>query len=197
MEMEQVWKLKQSSSHIQGVKSLERRKVKWKPPPIGWKKMNFDGASKGNPGISGFGAVVRDEEGNLVGVVCGQAGLVSNNIAEIITLEEGLKWASTNDISKVVIEGDSKVILGGVIKKRFTNWCLNAWIPRIYGHLQKFTDYHIQHTFHEGNQVADLLANHGIARTLPAVLSPANAGNRDLQHRLLENRAHIPRPGVG
>ncbi|GLJ24485.1 hypothetical protein SUGI_0467640 [Cryptomeria japonica] len=142
--------------------------------------MNFDGASKGNPRASGFGAVVRDEEGNLVGTACGQAGFVSNNIAETITLEEGLKWTIENDIKKVVIEGDSKVILSRIIKHHFTNWHLNAWIPRIYGHLQKFTDYQIQHTFCEGNQVADLLANHGIAGTLLAVLLPTNVGNRDV-----------------
>ncbi|XP_057863185.2 uncharacterized protein LOC131071386 [Cryptomeria japonica] len=62
--------------------------------------MNFDGASKGNSGLSGFGAVIRDEEGNLVGEICGQAGFVSNNIAEITTLEEGLKWVTANGITK-------------------------------------------------------------------------------------------------
>ncbi|GLJ54395.1 hypothetical protein SUGI_1168320 [Cryptomeria japonica] len=196
MEMEQAWKLKQSSSHTQGGKSIERRKVKWKPPPNGWKKMNFNGASKGNPGAYGFGAVVRDEEGNLVGAVCGQVGFVSNNIAEIIALEEGLKWIATNDIKKVVIEGDSKVILSKIINHQFTNLRLNAWIPRIYGHLQKFMDYQFQHTYREGNKVADLLANHMIAGTLPVVISPANVGNRDIQQRLLEDRAHIPRARI-
>ncbi|GLJ10006.1 hypothetical protein SUGI_0119990 [Cryptomeria japonica] len=84
-------------------------------------KMNFDGASKGNSGLSGFGAVIRDEEGNLVGEICGQAGFVSNNIAEITTLEEGLKWVTANGITKVVIEGDSKVILSGIVNQRFMN----------------------------------------------------------------------------
>ncbi|GLJ54392.1 hypothetical protein SUGI_1168230 [Cryptomeria japonica] len=157
MEMEQAWKLKQSSSHTQGV---------------------------------------RDEEGNLVGAVCGQVGFVSNNIAKIIALEEGLKWIATNDIKKVVIEGDSKVILSKIINHQFTNLRLNAWIPRIYGHLQKFMDYQFQHTYREGNKVADLLANHMIAGTLPVVISPANVGNRDIQQRLLEDRAHIPRARI-
>ncbi|GLJ41805.1 hypothetical protein SUGI_0865260 [Cryptomeria japonica] len=142
--------------------------------------MNFDGASKGNPGLSGYGAVVRDEEGNLLGAVCGQVGFVSNNIAEITALE-GLKWATDNGIMKVVVEGDSKVILNRIINQRFINWQLDTWIPRIYEYLKKFEDYHIQHTFYEGNQVVDLLANHGIANILPTVLSPVNAVNRDLQ----------------
>ncbi|GLJ53117.1 hypothetical protein SUGI_1131830 [Cryptomeria japonica] len=183
--MEQIWKFKQSNSHLQGVKLVERKKVKWTPPPPGSKKMNFDGASKGNPGLFGYGAVVRDEKGRLVEAVCGQVGIATNNIAKITSLEEGLKWATSNGVMKVVIDGDSKVILSGIIKKGFTNWRLNAWIPRIYCLLQNSTDYHLQHTFREGNQVADFLANQGIEKTLPAVLSSTNVGNKDLQHILI------------
>ncbi|GLJ13809.1 hypothetical protein SUGI_0220390 [Cryptomeria japonica] len=195
--MEQAWKFKQGNNHTQGVKSIVRKKVKWKPPPSGWKKMNFDGASKGNLGLSGYGVVIRDEKGNLIGVVCGQVGFVSNNIVEITTLEEGLKWAYANGVSKVVIEGDSKVVLNGITNKRFMNWRLDTWIPRIYGYLQKFEDYHVQHTFREGNQVADLLANHGIDNSLSAILSPTITVNKDLHQRLLEDIAHIPKSGIG
>ncbi|GLJ07917.1 hypothetical protein SUGI_0077130 [Cryptomeria japonica] len=86
--MEKVWKLKQCSSHIQGIKTIGRKRVKWTPPPSGWKKMNFDGASKGNLGLSGYGAVIRDEKGEFIGAVSGQAGFVSNNIVEITALEK-------------------------------------------------------------------------------------------------------------
>ncbi|GLJ37780.1 hypothetical protein SUGI_0767910 [Cryptomeria japonica] len=101
-----------------------------------------------------------------MGVVCGQVGFVSNNIAEITDLEEGLKRATANGVTKVVIEGDSKLILNGITNHRFMNWRLDTWIPRIYGYLQKFKDYHVQHIFHEGNLVADLLANNRIAKSL-------------------------------
>ncbi|GLJ44531.1 hypothetical protein SUGI_0935020 [Cryptomeria japonica] len=195
--MEQVWKFKQSSNHTQGVKSIARKKVKWNPPPSGWKNLNFDGASKGNPGLSGYIVVIRDKKGNLIGAVCGQVGFVSNNIAEITALEEGLKWAFANGLPKVVIEGDSKVVLNGITNKRFMNWQLDTWIPRIYGYLQKFKDYHVQHTFCEGNQVANLLANHEIDNSLLAILSPAITVNRDLHQRLLEDIDHIPKSSIG
>lgn len=35
-------------------------KEMWKKPLEGWVKVNFDGASKGNPGPSGAGFIVRD-----------------------------------------------------------------------------------------------------------------------------------------
>ncbi|KAF5197333.1 Cysteine protease [Thalictrum thalictroides] len=43
----------------------------WSLPPRGWLKVNTDGASKGNPGITGWGAVLRKDDGVLVGVSIG------------------------------------------------------------------------------------------------------------------------------
>jgi len=37
----------------------------WKPPPYGFLKMNIDGAAKGNPGLVGFGAAIRDDQGQI------------------------------------------------------------------------------------------------------------------------------------
>ncbi|GLJ12615.1 hypothetical protein SUGI_0194650 [Cryptomeria japonica] len=75
------WNLKQSSLHKLKDKSVGRKNIKWFPPPLGWKKLNFDGASRGNLGLSSFGAVVRDEDGILVGAICGLSDIVSNNVA--------------------------------------------------------------------------------------------------------------------
>ncbi|GLJ32744.1 hypothetical protein SUGI_0659230 [Cryptomeria japonica] len=65
--MEQGWNLKQSSLHRLEDKSIGRKNVKCCPSPSDWKRLNFDGASHGNLGLSGFGDVVRDEDGSLVG----------------------------------------------------------------------------------------------------------------------------------
>ncbi|GLJ50505.1 hypothetical protein SUGI_1076090 [Cryptomeria japonica] len=159
MEIEQGWNLKQSSLHRLKDKSIGRKNVKWCPPPPGWKKLNFDGASRGNPGLSGFGAMVRDEDDSLVGAICGASGIVSNNVVEITALEEGLNWVIANNNLKVVIEVDSQIILNGVNKKCFTNWRLNERIPRINQLLQNLEDYQVKHIYHEGNRVANLLAN--------------------------------------
>ena len=41
--------------------SIARKEYKWEPPPSGWKKLNFDGASRGNPGKAGIGCIIREE----------------------------------------------------------------------------------------------------------------------------------------
>ncbi|GLJ49221.1 hypothetical protein SUGI_1039330 [Cryptomeria japonica] len=192
-----VWNLKQSSLHRLKDKSIGRKNVKWCPPPLGWKKLNFDGASCGNLGLSGFGAVVRDEDSSFVGAICGKSGIVSNNVAEITTLEEGLNWVIANNHLKVVIEGDSQIILNGVTKKSYTNWRLNEQIPRIDHLIQKLEDYQVKHIYHEGNCVADLLANQGVIESQTKVISVADSVFKDLSVLLEMDRDKITRKGIG
>ncbi|KAJ7978169.1 Ribonuclease H [Quillaja saponaria] len=37
--------------------------IGWEPPPVGWIKINFDGAVKGNPGWATVPGLARDSEG--------------------------------------------------------------------------------------------------------------------------------------
>lgn len=43
-----------------------RRKTVWQKLEEGWIKINFDGASCGNPGLVGIGCVARNSEGEVV-----------------------------------------------------------------------------------------------------------------------------------
>lgn len=43
-----------------GVVLNKRKLASWKPPPLGKFKLNFDGASRGNPGLAGVGMVIFD-----------------------------------------------------------------------------------------------------------------------------------------
>jgi hypothetical protein len=51
----------------------------WSHPPKGFYKLNFDGASKGNPGPAGFGGVFRNSSGTILRIFFGTLGLDSNN----------------------------------------------------------------------------------------------------------------------
>ncbi|XP_057859048.1 uncharacterized protein LOC131067901 [Cryptomeria japonica] len=125
-------------------------------------KLNFDGASRGNLGRSGVGAIIRNEVGEVVRAISGLVGVATNNVAEISVMEAGLQWCVNNGVVKLIIEGDSQVILNGVTKSVFQNWRLECWILRINMLLNLLGDYHIQHMFQEGNKVADYLANMGV-----------------------------------
>ena len=45
-----------------------------------------DGASRGNPGESGIGVIVRNAEGEVVFTISGYIGTATNNIAEYTAL---------------------------------------------------------------------------------------------------------------
>jgi hypothetical protein len=46
---------------------IMRGDVKWKPPQKNWIKLNFDGASKGNPGRAG-GGMFHNAEGHIMAI---------------------------------------------------------------------------------------------------------------------------------
>ena len=41
---------------------------KWEPPPAPLYKLNFNGASKGNPGLTGYRGVIRNQEAKPMGI---------------------------------------------------------------------------------------------------------------------------------
>ncbi|GLJ15802.1 hypothetical protein SUGI_0260510 [Cryptomeria japonica] len=138
-----------------------RKHIRWKAPLEGWLKLNFDGACRGNPGVFGFGVVIRNGDGELVLGSYGSLGVATNNEAKIWALLEGLNLCVSNDLSKIIIEGDSLVIIHGIIKKGFGSRNLNKWVPCISWLLNDISHYEIIHTYKEANRVADCVANFG------------------------------------
>ncbi|GLJ46820.1 hypothetical protein SUGI_0987660 [Cryptomeria japonica] len=112
-----------------------------------------------NPRWSGLGAIVREETGDTLKAFSGPVGIVTNNMAEISALEVGLKWCAINRIDKLIIEGDSQVILNGISSSKFQNWLLDNWTLRIKTFLNLIGDFHIQHKYREGNKAVDMLAD--------------------------------------
>ncbi|ONI32575.1 hypothetical protein PRUPE_1G373800 [Prunus persica] len=70
----------------------------------------FDGASKGNPGLAGAGAVLRADDGSLICKVREGLGIATNNVAEYRAVILGLKCALRKGFSKIVVQGDSKLV---------------------------------------------------------------------------------------
>ena len=83
----------------------------WDPPPENVFKLNFNGASKGNPGIAGFSGVIRNNDGDITHLFYGNSGFNSNNAAELDGLIAGLTLVKQKGLLPVIVEGDSAIIL--------------------------------------------------------------------------------------
>ena len=60
----------------------------------GWLTAHCDGGSRGNPGPSGYGAVIEDAQGRVVARLNEFLGRQTNNYAEYSGLLAALKWAT-------------------------------------------------------------------------------------------------------
>ncbi|PNL17859.1 reverse transcriptase-like protein [Micrococcus sp. FDAARGOS_333] len=76
-------------------------------------QVEADGGSRGNPGIAGYGALVRDPvTGDVLMTEAGPLGRASNNVAEYSGLIAGLKMARLVDPSaRVHVLMDSKLVV--------------------------------------------------------------------------------------
>ncbi|MDR8019135.1 reverse transcriptase-like protein [Nesterenkonia aerolata] len=71
-----------------------------------------DGGSRGNPGIAGSGALVRDSQGRILATRATPIGRASNNVAEYTGLIDGLRLArDIDDSAEIEVRMDSKLVV--------------------------------------------------------------------------------------
>jgi ribonuclease HI len=121
--------------------------------------LNFDGASRGNPGPAGIGAVIF-HNGKEIWASCQYIGTKTNNQSEYSALILGLKEALTRDIKCLQVYGDSQLIINqinGEYKVR------NPGLQDLYKEVQDlqahFESIVFTHVYREFNKRADQLSN--------------------------------------
>ncbi|GMR05021.1 MAG: hypothetical protein BMS9Abin23_0945 [Thermodesulfobacteriota bacterium] len=138
-------------------------------PPRGKKKADgfyeayVDGASRGNPGESGAGAVIRDPSGNVAKRLKRYLGTGTNNSAEYKAMIMALDAARSMGVSRIRVFADSELMvkqLNGEYSVRSPN--LKPLYEEARALLDGFTEYRIRHVPREKNKTADSLANEAI-----------------------------------
>ncbi|XP_059074794.1 uncharacterized protein LOC131056816 [Cryptomeria japonica] len=133
--------------------------AKWSPPPCPSFKLQFDGASKGNPRKSGIGVIIFDHSSNIVMAVGKYIGYGTNNMAEFQGLSFGLDLAHSLNIKYIVIEEDSMLVCRAVVAKKCVSWRMQYLLEHILLQLNGFSTFSISHCFREINVFADFLAS--------------------------------------
>jgi ribonuclease HI len=140
---------------------VARETCSWTPPPLGWTKLNFDGASRGNPGPAGIGCIIHDDSGKWLAKRANYIGPSTNNLTELEALQADLQLGLSLKLPNLIIEGDSQIILNAIRKRSTPNWVLNSKLEEVLKLLDQFDNTQILHIFREGNGTADYLANLG------------------------------------
>lgn len=122
-----------------------------------------DGASRGNPGASGWGAALIDEKsGEVIAEAFGALPDTTNNVAEYTAVIEGLKLAHQHRVSALELRADSLLLimqLRGKYKIKAPHLIPLASEARRL--LAKFDRWSAVHVPREQNRRADRQANLG------------------------------------
>ncbi|HEV2484629.1 MAG TPA: ribonuclease HI family protein [Terracidiphilus sp.] len=125
-----------------------------------WFTAHCDGGSRGNPGPSGYGAVVEDARGQVVARLSRFLGVQTNNYAEYSGLLAVLEWAIVHGTKRLRVVSDSELMVNQMMGqyKVKSPGLIPLWqeARRLAARLDGFE---MRHTLRGGNKEADRLAN--------------------------------------
>ena len=121
--------------------------------------IEVDGASRGNPGASACGIVLRIEGGQEreVGLYLGNT---TNNVAEYLAVIAGLQLAREEGAREIRLQTDSELLvkqLSGAYRVRAEH--LRPLYQKAMRLLGQFDKTHVTHVPRQNNRRADRLAN--------------------------------------
>jgi len=130
-------------------------------------KMQFDGCSKNNPGLSGAGAVIYHFDQEIWAEDFFVGEMFTNNHAEYAGLILGLQQAKLLGIKNLKVEGDSLLIINqmkGLYK------CKSIHLIELYDKAKELEEYfdniEFCHIFRNKNKRADELSNIAVDKYL-------------------------------
>ncbi len=127
--------------------------------------INVDGASSGNPGMSGAGIVARDKDGDVIFTRSIFLGEMTNNMAEYEALLIALHEAVQNSVKNVTVYTDSQLVanqVNGLYKIK--NMTLFQYVKKIKQNVSNFNHFAIHYIPREQNREADKLAKNAILK---------------------------------
>ena len=122
-----------------------------------------DGASRGNPGPAGAGAVLLDADGHVLAEIARPLGVATNNVAEYTGLIAGLEEAQRRGVDDIDVRMDSLLVveqMNGRWKIKHPN--MKPLAARAGELWRTFPRRKIAHVPREMNEIADALSNKAI-----------------------------------
>lgn len=123
-----------------------------------------DGASRGNPGESGIGVILKNEDGTTLSSLAGYIGKATNNIAEYKALIACIALTKKFHCTQLIVHSDSELLVRQLKKVyRIKDKTLRTLSAKVEKELSKAPfSFDIRHIDRALNREADYLANKGI-----------------------------------
>ena len=122
--------------------------------------MQFDGGSRGNPGLAGIGVTISTPDGRMVYELGDVLDHATNNVAEYTAFLRGVQAARRFGVKKLRIRADSELVVRQVNGQyRVRSPDLKPLYAEVMRELSFITDWSIAHVYRESNSRADELAN--------------------------------------
>ena len=87
----------------------------WTPPPPGWLKINFDGATFKDRKLAGLGGVIRNDNGLIMAAFTQTIPLpTSVEMVEVLAARSALVLAKELCLNQVLLESDSEIIINAL-----------------------------------------------------------------------------------
>lgn len=124
-----------------------------------------DGGARGNPGPAGIGAVLYDEDKNILARISRYIGETTNNQAEYQAIVAAIEKAAELGAAELECFLDSELVVKQLnheykVKKQE----LQPWFVRVHNASLKFRKVSFKHIRREQNKEADKLANEAMDR---------------------------------
>ncbi|WP_263410583.1 ribonuclease HI family protein [Terriglobus tenax] len=131
----------------------------------GWVTAFCDGGARGNPGPSGFGAVLYAPDGTILAELSEFLGFRTNNYAEYSGLLAVLEYAIKHEITHLKVTSDSELMVKQIQGKYKVNSPdLKPLWEEAKRRIRHLKGFEITHALRAKNKIADQLANEAMDR---------------------------------
>ena len=131
----------------------------WVAPPLGFLKVNVDGASSiDGSGTSSIGVIIRDDLGRIVAALCKALPVhYPAELTELFALEYGVLLAQDLNISNVIFESDAASVISSV-NQDCSGGAMGHLVHYIMSAKSVFSCYPFHHVKRTYNRAAHELA---------------------------------------
>lgn len=129
-----------------------------KNPPAGYLKVNWGAGCHAEIRKLGFGAIIRDETGAMIGTMCPSRSYNNPLVAEAFGLLLAVQFYKDVGLKEFIIEGDSLQVVN-LLQSMDTNWSQAGFlIQDAKTILQSFATWSVMHACRYANEVIHILA---------------------------------------